>query len=219
MGKTFLRQNPIHTKRRIEVIKKSSFSSIHFVFCNPNNYYHCRRCNVLLFNVSTYCLGKRAKLHFNDTYDTQCVNLVFILPFHIFFRSNGFALAAPVAFTVLAIFNSLQFTSGTLPYAMKCIAEAKIAFSRYKNLVIFMARLTNHKKNDYDIGSFIRLSISIYRLQSFLELPEYQHPENQDSAQPIGSINIIDASMAWEVFNPPTTKGGKVIKGSLYQIH
>ena len=47
-----------------------------------------------------------------------------------YYRSNGFALAAPVAFTVLAIFNSLQFTSGTLPYAMKCIAEAKIAFNR-----------------------------------------------------------------------------------------
>ena len=44
--------------------------------------------------------------------------------------ANGYALTAPVAFTVLAIFNSLQFTSGTLPYAMKCIAEAKIAFSR-----------------------------------------------------------------------------------------
>ena len=138
MGKTFLRQNPIHTKRRIEVIKKSSFSSIHFVFCNPNNYYHCRRCNVLLFNVSNQM---QYTLHL--VFDTQCVNLVFILLLHIFFRSNGFALAAPVAFTVLAIFNSLQFTSGTLPYAMKCIAEAKIAFSRYKNLVIFMARLTN----------------------------------------------------------------------------
>ena len=50
--------------------------------------------------------------------------------FSFYYRSNGFALAAPVAFTLLAIFNSLQFTSGTLPYAMKCIAEAKIAFNR-----------------------------------------------------------------------------------------
>ena len=73
--------------------------------------------------------------------------------------------------------------------------------------------------NDYDISPFLWLSISIYRLQSFLELPEYQHPENQESGQPIGSINIIDASMAWEVFNPPTTKGGKGEKGSIYQIH
>lgn len=37
------------------------------------------------------------------------------------------------------------------------------------------------------------------RLQTFLELPEYEHSENTNSIYPVGTVHINNASMAWEI--------------------
>jgi hypothetical protein len=36
------------------------------------------------------------------------------------------------AFTVIAVLNSMRFSLGVLPFAVKALADAKVSFKRYK---------------------------------------------------------------------------------------
>ena len=45
-----------------------------------------------------------------------------------------------------------------------------------------------------------------FRLQTFLELPEYEHSEDQNSESPAGLVTIDNACMAWEVLTQKTSK-------------
>ena len=44
------------------------------------------------------------------------------------------------------------------------------------------------------------------RLQDFLELPEYEHSNDENYDCPVGSISIINACMAWEILSQKTSK-------------
>ena len=49
-----------------------------------------------------------------------------------------------MAFTVFSIFTSLQFTVGTLPFCLRCIAEGRVAFKRLEKFLM----LPEHSKPD-----------------------------------------------------------------------
>lgn len=51
------------------------------------------------------------------------------------FRANDYKLSAPDAFTIFSIFTSLQFTVAVLPYALKCLAEGKVALDRLQKFL------------------------------------------------------------------------------------
>ena len=42
------------------------------------------------------------------------------------------------AFTIIAVLNSLRFSLGVLPFAVKSLADAKVSFKRYKVRKIFL---------------------------------------------------------------------------------
>ena len=96
---------------------------------------------------------------------------------------------------------------------MKCITEAKVAFNRYRVFCIF---LDMHLKTTLWASWEITIYATriFYRLQCFLELPEYQHPKNCDDTYPTGSIVITNASMAWDTAGQGTTKASKNAKST-----
>ena len=53
-----------------------------------------------------------------------------------------------------------------------------------------------------------------FRLQSFLELPEYSHPKQDDNGYPTGSVEIANASMAWEIITQGKNKNRKTDIGN-----
>ena len=54
-----------------------------------------------------------------------------------------------------------------------------------------------------------------FRLQSFLELPEYSHPKQDDNGYPPGSVEIANASMAREISTQGQNKSRKIEIGNL----
>ena len=50
--------------------------------------------------------------------------------FLLFFSLSGNNLYSAEAFTVYAVFTAMQFTVGTLPYGIKCLAEAKVSCNK-----------------------------------------------------------------------------------------
>lgn len=44
-----------------------------------------------------------------------------------FYSLTGNDLVAANAFTIFAVFTAMQFTVGTLPYGIKCLAEASVS--------------------------------------------------------------------------------------------
>ena len=56
-------------------------------------------------------------------------------------------------------------------------------------------------------------------MQTFLELPEYQHPNNYSTEHPTGTVRIMNASMAWEVVAQITNKTPKEEKGTFGQLY
>ena len=102
---------------------------------------------------------------------------------------------------------------------MKCIAEAKIAFSRYVTK-IFYKKIINLIFSKYSF--IIRRNLNdisndaiTFRLQTFLELPEYEHSKDQDSDSPVGLVTIDNACMAWEVLTQKTSKEEKTKAGMI----
>ena len=60
-----------------------------------------------------------------------------IAPFCIFLTMTlaGVELDTTQAFTVISIFNALQFTISTLPMAVRNVSEAKICFDRFQKFL------------------------------------------------------------------------------------
>ena len=60
-----------------------------------------------------------------------------IAPFCIFLTMTlaGVELDTTQAFTVISIFNALQFTISTLPLAVRNVSEAKICFDRFQKFL------------------------------------------------------------------------------------
>ena len=58
----------------------------------------------------------------------------------------------------------------------------------------------------------------IFRLQTFLELPEYEHSKDQNSESPAGLVTIDNACMAWEVLTQKTSKDEKLKAGMIISI-
>ena len=54
-----------------------------------------------------------------------------------------------------------------------------------------------------------------FRLQTFLELPEYEHSKDQDSDSPVGLVTIDKACMAWELLTQKTSKDEKTNAGMI----
>ena len=60
------------------------------------------------------------------------------------------------------------------------------------------------------------------RLQTFLELPEYEHSENTSSDYSVGTVHINNASMAWEILTQKSSiedddKGKDIAKSNYLQ--
>ena len=98
---------------------------------------------------------------------------------------------------------------------MKCIAEAKIAFNRYACVILNFEgpfQLSNVIRYQPQNHRFMQCN---FRLQSFLELPEYSHPKQDDNGYPPGSVEIANASMAWEIITQGKNNGRKTEIGNL----
>ena len=69
-------------------------------------------------------------------------------------------------------------------------------------------------------GNFNNISINatIFRLQTFLELPEYEHSTDQSSDSPTGLVRIDNACMAWEVLTQKPNKEEKMKTGMIISI-
>ena len=83
----------------------------------------------------------------------------------------GIELATAEAFTVLSIFNAMQFSVGTLPWSLKMITEAKVRqdWSRSPQWIKVW------------IGPTVtpHVQVGFNRLQQLLELRDFIHPSNR----------------------------------------
>merc|ERR1711953_373199 len=92
----------------------------------------------------------------------------------------GVELATSEAFTILSIFNAMQFSVGTLPWSLKLITEAMVGLKR---------------------------------LQQLLELKDFVHPGGQNvKSNSEKSVDIIGATMAWEVDEKKSKKTGRKLR-------
>ena len=64
----------------------------------------------------------------------------------------------------------------------------------------------------------ILINAIIFRLQTFLELPEYEHSTDQNSDSPTGLVTIDNACMAWEVLTQKPNKEEKMKTGMIISI-
>ena len=64
----------------------------------------------------------------------------------------------------------------------------------------------------------IAINTIIFRLQTFLELPEYEHSRDQTSDSPTGLVTINNACMAWEVLTQKPNKEEKMKTGMILSI-
>nr|AHK05653.1 ATP-binding cassette transporter sub-family C member 5 [Tigriopus japonicus] len=80
-------------------------------------------------------LRKAAFLQSAFTSITPSVTIIATIVTFFALTASGYRLTTPEAFTVFSVFVSLQFTVGTLPYALKCLAEANVSFQRLQKFM------------------------------------------------------------------------------------
>lgn len=67
---------------------------------------------------------------FSNEWCTFCCAFILSLLSLPFLSLTGNNLYTAEAFTIYAIFTAMQFTVGTLPYGIKCLAEAKVSCNK-----------------------------------------------------------------------------------------
>lgn len=55
-----------------------------------------------------------------------------IYPVTLFLHIHNLSILTLQAFTIIAVLNSLRFSLGVLPFAVKALADANVSFKRYK---------------------------------------------------------------------------------------
>ena len=109
----------------------------------------------------------------------------------------GVELATSEAFTILSIFNAMQFSVGTLPWSLKLITEAVVRRIQTFNLISLL------------------LQVGLNRLQQLLELKDFVHPGGKKTkSNSSESIEIVGATLAWEVDENTSKKLEKSSDGS-----
>ena len=80
------------------------------------------------------------QVNFETVFTHVCLDKTVFNQVNSFFGLSGAELTAADAFTIFSIFTALQFTVGTLPYALKSIAEGKV---KYVNHVVYFVKHFN----------------------------------------------------------------------------
>ncbi|TRY70687.1 hypothetical protein TCAL_10025 [Tigriopus californicus] len=121
----------------------------------------------------------------------------------------GYRLTTPEAFTVFSVFVALQFTVGTLPYALKCLAEANVSFQRLQRFMELPEYVNPCSMNfdDDDEAKTLRLLLKNATL-AWTKPPEWLSPEDEKKkAKKVKkATNITDLGTATET-EPLKEKG------------
>lgn len=106
-------------------------------------------------------------------------------------RAAGVDLTAPAAFTIFSIFAALQFTTGTLPHALKSVAEAKVAIGRLSDFLFlpeWNPPSTQGKSGDDQLPEGVAVKMSNATLnwsQHYTEGEKSDEKEESQEEQPL----------------------------------
>eukprot|EP00094_Tigriopus_californicus_P010393 TCALIF_10025-PA protein Name:"Similar to ABCC5 Multidrug resistance-associated protein 5 (Homo sapiens)" AED:0.10 eAED:0.10 QI:113/0.84/0.78/0.92/0.76/0.71/14/0/1294 len=159
--------------------------------------------------VATLFLGTPILFILSAVYSTYLVGPLSLVGFLIILLACGYRLTTPEAFTVFSVFVALQFTVGTLPYALKCLAEANVSFQRLQRFMELPEYVNPCSMNfdDDDEAKTLRLLLKNATL-AWTKPPEWLSPEDEKKkAKKVKkATNITDLGTATET-EPLKEKG------------
>lgn len=95
-------------------------------------------------------LRKAAMVQSLITSITPSVTIMAIVVTFYVLTASGFQLSSTTAFTLFSIFTALQFTVGSLPYALRAIGEAKVSLNRLQRFLLLPEYERSSPKEDMD---------------------------------------------------------------------
>ncbi|XP_052214648.1 ATP-binding cassette sub-family C member 5-like isoform X1 [Dreissena polymorpha] len=75
---------------------------------------------------------------------------------------TGNELTPVIAFTIISVLNSMRFTLGVLPFAVKSVADAKVSFKRYKDILL-MDEMEPHRWQVFNDRYAVVMNHATYR--------------------------------------------------------
>ncbi|XP_060577708.1 ATP-binding cassette sub-family C member 5-like [Ruditapes philippinarum] len=101
---------------------------------------------------------------------------------------TGNELTAVKAFTVIAVLNSMRFSLGVLPFAVKALADAKVSFKRYKSILL-MDEMVPHPWQVFNDKYAVVLNRSTFRWEK--QLTEGMNGKSKDKVSKVKTKNGI----------------------------